>query len=168
MSFTGCTLAGIICAILLLILDQFTKYLAIIHLKGKQAVSLIPGVLELKYLENRGMAFGLMQGKIALFAAVCLLFLIFAVYAYMKVPKNIYYLPMIAVGFLIISGAVGNFIDRIIRGYVVDFIYVVLIDFPVFNVADIYVVCGGILLVLLAVFKYKDEDFDFLSRKKRA
>lgn len=168
LSFTGCTLAGIICAILLLILDQFTKYLAIIHLKGKQAVSLIPGVLELKYLENRGMAFGLMQGKITLFAAVCLLFLIFAVYAYMKVPKNIYYLPMIAVGFLIISGAVGNFIDRIIRGYVVDFIYVVLIDFPVFNVADIYVVCGGILLVLLAVFKYKDEDFDFLSRKKRA
>ena len=63
------------------------------------------------------------------------------------------------------GGAAGNFIDRIVRGYVVDFIYFSLIDFPVFNLADIYVVCGGIALVLLVVFRYKDEDFDFLSTK---
>ena len=63
------------------------------------------------------------------------------------------------------GGAAGNFIDRLFRGYVVDFIYFSLIDFPVFNIADIYVVCGGIVLVLLVVFKYKDEDFEFLSLK---
>ena len=65
------------------------------------------------------------------------------------------------------SGALGNFIDRVCRGYVVDFIYFSLIDFPVFNIADMYVVCSGILLVMLVCFRYKnDEDYDFLRIKK--
>ena len=68
-------------------------------------------------------------------------------------------------GAVLFGGAAGNFIDRLFRGYVVDFIYFSLIDFPVFNIADIYVVCGGIVLVFLVVFKYKDEDFEFLSLK---
>ena len=66
-----------------------------------------------------------------------------------------------------VSGALGNFIDRVFRKYVVDFIYFSLIDFPVFHMADIYVVCSGILLVILVCFKYKnDEDYHFLRLKK--
>ena len=66
-----------------------------------------------------------------------------------------------------VSGALGNFIDRVCRGYVVDFIYFSLIDFPVFNIADMYVVCSGILLVMLVCFRYKnDKDYDFLRIKK--
>ena len=59
----------------------------------------------------------------------------------------------------------GNFIDRVFRGYVVDFIYFSLIDFPTFNVADIYVVAGVILMVLLIVFVLKDEDLDLKKKK---
>ena len=66
-----------------------------------------------------------------------------------------------------VSGALGNFIDRVFRKYVVDFIYFSLIDSPVFNMSDIYVVCSGILLVILVCFKYKnDEDYHFLRLKK--
>lgn len=73
-----------------------------------------------------------------------------------------------AVCVLMLSGALGNMIDRVFRGYVIDFIYFSLIDFPVFNMADIYVVCGGILLVIFVFFKYKKEDdFDFLSFRKK-
>ena len=77
--------------------------------------------------------------------------------------KTRYYLPLILILFLMVSGAAGNFIDRAVRGAVVDFIYVSLIDFPIFNLADIYVVCSGILLILFVCLKYKDEDFGFIK-----
>lgn len=74
--------------------------------------------------------------------------------------------PLICTALVLAAGAVGNLIDRVFRGYVIDFIYFSLIDFPVFNVADIYVVCSGIFLVFCVCFKYKDEnDFRFLNRK---
>ena len=61
---------------------------------------------------------------------------------------------------LILSGAVGNFIDRVRFQYVIDFFYFKLIDFPVFNVADCYVTVGFILLLILILFKYKEDDFE--------
>ena len=67
---------------------------------------------------------------------------------------------------VLFSGALGNFIDRLVHKYVVDFIYFSIIDFPVFNVADIYVTLSVITFVVLLLFKYKDNDFDFLKRKK--
>ena len=68
---------------------------------------------------------------------------------------------------MITGGAVGNFIDRVFRHYVVDFIYFELINFPIFNVADMYVVCAAALLIIVSLFVYKDDtDFDFLSFKK--
>ncbi len=153
--------------LLLTLIDQGTKLLAVINLKEQPDIALIPGVMQLKYLENRGMAFGLLQGKIPVFVILCILFLGIFFYVYAKIPKTAYYLPLILTGIFMVSGAVGNCIDRIFRGYVVDFLYFSLIDFPIFNVADIYVVCSGILLVLLVCFKYKnDEDYDFLSKKK--
>ena len=63
------------------------------------------------------------------------------------------------------AGAIGNMIDRAVRGYVVDFFYFRLIDFPIFNVADIYVTVTMILLLILILFYYKEEDLEFLSRK---
>ena len=68
---------------------------------------------------------------------------------------------------MIASGAVGNMIDRVSLGYVVDFFYFKLIDFPIFNVADIYVSVSCVLLAVLLVFFYKDQDFAFLSRSKK-
>ena len=152
--------------ILLIVADQAAKYWAVSKLKGTSGMTLITGVLELQYLENRGMAFGMLQGKIPLLIALCLLFFCVFLYIYIKIPKTRYYLPLICTALVLAAGAVGNLIDRVFRGYVIDFIYFSLIDFPVFNVADIYVVCSGIFLVFCVCFKYKDEnDFRFLNRK---
>ena len=70
------------------------------------------------------------------------------------------YLPLRACAVLIAAGAVGNFIDRIRLGYVVDFLYFKLIDFPIFNVADIYVTVSTALFIVLLCFYYKEEDID--------
>ena len=120
----------------------------------------------MSYLENRGMAFGMFQGRQVLFLILCMAFFAVLLYLYARIPKNKYYLPLLITGAALASGALGNFIDRLLYGYVIDFIYVSLIDFPVFNVADIFVVCGGIAFVFLAGFCYRDEDFDFIKRKR--
>ena len=157
---------GPLLIIALVLIDQGTKLLALRYLKNQQDLVLIPGVLELNYLENRGMAFGLFQGKRLLLIFLCTVFFAVFLYFYIKVPKTKYYLPLILISLFMFAGAFGNFIDRLLRGFVVDFIYISLIDFPVFNVADIYVVCSGILLVLFTLLKYKDDhDFDFLKIK---
>ena len=150
---------------LLTMIDQLTKHLAIKYLKGTSGIILIPGVLEFQYVENRGMAFGLLQGRQILFLILCVAFCAGILYLYARIPKNGYYAPLNVIGGILFSGALGNFIDRAFYGYVTDFIYFSLIDFPVFNVADIYVVCGGILLAVLVIFRYKDEDFYFITHK---
>ena len=154
--------------LILIFLDQITKYEALLHLKGQDSVSLIPGVLEFSYVENKGMAFGMLEGRQILFIGMCILFCSVLIWVFVRIPKNFYYLPLMFTGAVLFGGAVGNLADRLLRGYVVDFIYFSLIDFPVFNLADIYVVCGGIILVVLVIFKYKDdEDFTFLSRNSK-
>ena len=72
-----------------------------------------------------------------------------------------------SIGVLLGAGAVGNLIDRMVQSYVVDFLYFKLIDFPIFNVADCYVTAGAILLAILILFVYKDEELGFLSLKKK-
>lgn len=160
-------LKGCIVIFVLTFLDQESKHLVLTKLKGSSDIILIPGVLQLRYLENRGMAFGLFEGKIPVFVILCLLFFAVFAYVYARIPRTVYYLPLAVTSLMMVSGALGNFIDRVFRGYVVDFIYFSLINFPVFNMADIYVVCSGILLVILVCFKYKnDDDYNFLRLKK--
>ena len=67
---------------------------------------------------------------------------------------------------MLFAGGIGNFIDRVRFNYVVDFFYFKLIDFPIFNVADIYVSVSCVFLAILIIFFYKDKDFDFLGKKK--
>lgn len=147
-------------------LDQFTKQLANTHLNGSDSIILIPGVLELRYLENRGAAFGMLQNQQWLFTLLTIFYLVIIVYAYVKIPKTRYYLPIIIGMVFLTAGALGNFYDRQVHKYVIDFIYFSLIDFPIFNVADIYVTCSVTIVGLLSIFHYKDEDFQFLMPKK--
>lgn len=145
-------------------LDQLTKVLAVQCLKGKPSLVLIPQVLELSYLENRGMAFGMLKGQIPLFLFFTLALFAASGYAFYKIPKRRYYLPLMLLSALLLSGALGNFLDRAFRGYVVDFISFTVFDFPVFNLADVYVVTGVILMAFFLLQKYKGEhDFDFLK-----
>lgn len=149
-------------------LDQFTKYLAVINLKDKPAFVLIDGVFELRYLENRGAAFGIMQDMQYVFVIGAVIICAAVVVLYVRIPAAPRYIPLRICAVFLCAGAVGNVIDRIRLNYVVDFFYFRLIDFPIFNVADCYVVIVCITFVLLILFYYRnEEDFSFLSRKER-
>ena len=157
-------LTGAFLIVFLVFLDQMSKYLAVRYLKTSSGITVIPGFLKLRYLENRGMAFGLLQDKLLFLILVCLFFFAPIFYLYLKTPANTFYSPLLYTVAVVFSGAMGNFIDRVFRRYVVDFIYFSLIDFPTFNIADIYVTCGIFVLIFLIFFRYKgDHDFDFLK-----
>lgn len=160
------TIKGSFFIVLLIMLDQLTKLWAKTSLKGHPDITIIDNVFSLHYLENHGAAFGMLQNKQAFFLIMTSIILCGVVYAYYRLPDTPKYRPLEIVSLFITAGAIGNLIDRIAYGYVVDFLYFELIDFPVFNVADCYVTCSAFFLVLFVLFYYKDEDFAFLSRKE--
>ena len=152
--------------IILILLDQYTKYLAIINLKEQEAFQILSGVLELNYLENRGAAFGMLQNQKLFFVFIAAIILILILYFLYKLPDEKKYTILHMLLTMIAAGAVGNMIDRIRYDYVVDFIYLVIINFPIFNVADIYVTVSTFVLVILILFIYKEDDLSFLSFKQ--
>ena len=160
-------LKAIIWTIILVIFDQWTKYMVLTHIKPVSSIPLIQDVLSFTYHENRGAVWGIMQGKIPILIVTTILILAAVFYIFYKIPNTKKYIWLRIVSILLVSGAIGNFIDRVFRQYVVDFIYFELINFPIFNVADIYVCVAAGLLILVSLVVYKeDSDFDFLSLKK--
>lgn len=147
-------------------LDQFTKYLAVIKLKDKDSIPIIKDVFELSYLENRGAAFGMLQDQKVFFVMVAIVIISVIAFILYKTPDHRKYIKLHMILVLIAGGAVGNMMDRIRYDYVVDFFYFVLINFPIFNVADIYVTLATAYLVILLLFVYKEEDLSFLSFKQ--
>ena len=149
----------IIAIVLGVALDQYTKALAVKHL-ADGPIPLIEGVFELKYLENRGAAFGMLQNQQTFFLIVTILTLILMTILYIRMPHTKRFLPLRICLISIVAGAIGNMIDRVTLKYVIDFFYFKLIDFPIFNVADIFATCASILLILLLFVYYKEEDID--------
>lgn len=159
--------AAIISVIILVLLDQYTKILALTHLKDQEPFVIIENVFELQYLENRGAAFGIMQNQRIFFVIITIVMLILTSYIFMVTPKTKKYMPINVCAVFLTAGAIGNFIDRLFRGFVVDFFYFSLIDFPIFNVADIYVTVTFFVVILLLFFYYKEEDLEIYSRKTK-
>ena len=159
-------LFGLLTAVLIA-LDQWTKSLVYNQLRINGPVVLIDGVFELLYSENRGAAFGILQGKQWFFLFVAAAVVIVVMFFLSRMPAGKRYYPLFLCSVLLVSGAIGNVIDRLMRGFVVDFLYFSLIDFPIFNVADCYVVVAAGVLIFLTGFVYKDEEFDFLSMKEK-
>ncbi|WP_432628317.1 signal peptidase II [Brotaphodocola sp.] len=157
-------------SILLLWFDQYTKLAATISLKGKSPYVIMDGVFELLYSENRGAAFGILQGRQGFFFVIALLVLAAAGFMMYRMPswKNARYHALKICLIFITAGAIGNMADRISLGYVVDFLYFSLIDFPIFNVADIYVTTATAALLILFGFYYKDSDLEVFSLKKKS
>ena len=156
-------LAG--CGILIW-LDQWTKTLAVTHLKGQDPIIIWDGVFQLQYLENRGAAFGMLQGRQIFFFLIALLVLAAVAYALYRMPFTRRYFPLGFCMALLVSGALGNLIDRMRQQFVVDFFYFCLIDFPIFNVADCYVTVAAFLLVILIMWYYREEELAVFSWKK--
>lgn len=163
-------------SLFLIIFDQWTKHLAVAFLKGGAEIALLPRVLYLLYVENPGAAFGILRGQQFFFLLITIVVLLGILYTVWKIPSSFHsgqvereksrsYFPLFWALCFVFSGAIGNCIDRQLRAYVVDFIYFRPIDFPVFNVADIYVSVSAFLLLLLFMFYYKETDFSFVKRK---
>lgn len=151
---------------LLLCFDQYTKGLAVARLKGQAPFVLIDRVLEFNYLENTGAAFSSFSGKQTFLILLTTLVILLVIWKYLTLPADRRFLGMRLCLLLIVSGAVGNLIDRLKNRYVVDFIYFVPINFPKFNVADIYITVGVALLAALLFFFYTEEELDCLFRMK--
>ena len=150
------------------ILDQWSKHMAVLHLRGTGGTDLIPGIFRLTYLENRGAAFGVLQGQQWFFyiiTAVILVAVLLNRYTY--IPAGRKFVPLRVCAVFIVSGALGNLIDRVRLGYVVDFFYFELIDFPVFNVADIFVTLSAVLLAVLLLLYYKEEDLEYIFHSRK-
>lgn len=151
--------------VILILADRFTKIWAGSYLVATNGVELIPGVLKLYYLPNgnTGAAFGMFKGQMWLFVLVTLLVCVILLYTLFHLPNDRRYCILHVTILCIVAGGIGNLIDRILNGYVVDFIYFYLINFPIFNVADCYVTVSTVILAILLLFVYKEEDFKKLE-----
>ncbi len=139
----------ILISIGILALDILTKYIAKTVFAVNE-IAVIKDILYFTYVENRGAAFGILQNKQWFFVIVTLL-IIFAMLFYLIKYKPESKLLKLSLVF-IMSGGIGNLIDRIRLGYVVDFIDVRIINYPVFNIADCFVVIGAVLLCGVILF----------------
>ncbi|MEA5084232.1 MAG: signal peptidase II [Lachnospiraceae bacterium] len=148
----------LISVVILTALDQYSKFIALTHLKPVGNIKVIDGWFDFTFVENRGAAFGILEGQRWFFVILTIAVTI-CVIVYLRKMKekdrahNFLRLSLV----LILAGAWGNAIDRLLRGYVVDYFEFTFINYPVFNVADIYVVAGTILLAVLLLLVIKDE-----------
>ncbi|MBZ2173940.1 signal peptidase II [Schnuerera sp. xch1] len=144
--------------VFIVLLDQVTKSAAIKYLKGNSPRAIIDNFFQLYYVENYGAAFGILQNKKLFFVIATFIVVISIILFLIKYPNNINRAMKISM-VMLLGGAVGNLIDRIRVGYVVDFLSVKLpfgYNFPVFNVADIFIVTGTLLIMIMVLFnKYE-------------
>lgn len=141
---------------IIIIIDQFTKYLIKNYMSEKESISVIGNILRLTYIKNPGMAFGIQIGDrlfYTIFASIACVIIL--VYLFRMRPENFGARFALA---LILGGAIGNLIDRFASGEVVDFIDIRLIHWPVFNFADIAVFIGIIILITIVIFERSRED----------
>lgn len=147
-----------IAAAILIGLDQAAKYLALVNLKPIGSMVLVDGFMDLTFVKNHGVAFGMFSGQRWFILLLTGAITVALIYFYMKLPKTKEYQYVRMTMVLIFAGAIGNMIDRIFRGYVVDFFEFTFFSWPVFNVADIYVVIGVVILAFLILFVIKEPE----------
>ena len=150
----------------LIFIDQITKYLARRDL-ADGSYAIIDKVFRLALVENKGAAWGILQGKVDILAIISILLTIVLTVFFFKIPAEKKYNIFRLLCIFVVAGAIGNVIDRIWLGAVTDFLYIELIDFPVFNIADCYITFSMVIFAILMIFCYKDDDLAFLSFKKK-
>lgn len=144
----------LVAAVLMVFLDLITKYLVVNLMSLSQSIPLIDNVFHLTYVRNTGAAFSMLSGqRFFLILLPIIIIVSIIIYVTIKKPKNKLLLLSLS---MIVSGGIGNLIDRIRFGYVIDFFDFKIINFPVFNVADIFVTLGATLFILLLLFS-KEE-----------
>ncbi|MBO7356337.1 MAG: signal peptidase II [Lachnospiraceae bacterium] len=154
-----------ICSVIVVVavvLDQLTKHEAVVRLSDGTSYPIIDEILELYYIVNTGSSWGMLAGQKALILCISVVIIALCIYLMAKCPEDTKFIPFNVCLSMIIAGGIGNGIDRIRFSYVIDFIYFKAIDFPVFNVADIFVTCGAFIFILLILFRYNEKDLEFM------
>ncbi len=154
-----------ICALLASI-DQLTKYIIVHNFMLYETKPLINGVFQLNYIRNTGSAWGMLSGKIPFLLIITAIVIAAIFYIYHNISDYKRYNPLKYSLIILLGGAIGNLIDRIRLGYVVDFFDFCLINFPVFNVADIFITVSMGLIIILFIFKYRGDDLDVILGDK--
>lgn len=160
---------SLITILLIVALDQLVKLYISSTLGLFQSVPVIKNIFEITYIHNNGAAWGMFSGRIGILIGITIIVILGCFYIFNNLveysePK--YILLRWSIVFLI-AGSIGNMIDRIRLGYVVDYLYFKLIDFPIFNIADIFVVISIIIIFFIIVFKLSNDDVDKLTRKSK-
>jgi len=143
-------------ALFIVIIDQLSKLYIQTHMVLGMSIPVIQDVFHITYILNPGAAFGLFEHQTAFFVLIAVCMVVTASYFYPRIPKQ-YRLMRIGIG-LIVGGAMGNVIDRIKTGYVVDFF-----DFriwPIFNIADVGIVCGVGCIIFTIIYLYKEDGIE--------
>ena len=135
--------------------DQFTKYLTVANIPLYENIPFLPGLLDLTYVRNTGAAFSSFEGQQGLFALIFAVFTGLIVYEYFKNTMGFTTFEKWCIA-AIYGGGLGNMIDRVRLGYVVDMIETTFMEFPVFNVADCFITCGSILMIAHLILFNKD------------
>lgn len=147
----------LIIVFLIVILDQITKYLAKVYIKPLEfnTIPIIKNIFHLTYVENRGAAFSMLQNHRWFFISLTIVFVIIAtIYIYKNRKLNRLWIISITI---VLGGAIGNLIDRVILGYVIDFFDFRIINFAVFNIADCAVTIGSIIMAYYILFIYDEK-----------
>ncbi|MBO5323476.1 MAG: signal peptidase II [Oscillospiraceae bacterium] len=135
--------------------DQLVKYLIVSNIPLFGQAPLVPGIMKLTYVQNTGAAFSMLQGMQWLFVVIFILLTALLVFEYFKKPMPFAKFERFCIA-AVYGGGLGNMIDRVVLGYVVDMFQTEFIKFPVFNVADIFITCGCILLMVHIAFFNKE------------
>lgn len=148
--------------LILVAIDQLTKYLVDHNMELNASIPILKDVFEIHYIRNPGAAWGILADKQMWFYICTTIFLLMGWTCYIRCVKRNRFRGFRILLIFILSGAMGNLIDRLRFRYVIDFLYFKLIHFPVFNIADCYVTVGCFLLILLCLFRYKETEMDEL------
>ena len=147
--------AVLVAAVVLLAVDQITKYFVFTDLKPVGSITIIPGLLEFMYVENTGAAFGLFKNFMWLVVAVTVIASAAIVVLLFRYKKHTFF--SYTTSALLIAGGFGNLIDRMTHGFVVDFIHVMFFDY-IFNFADCCITVGAVLFVIHVLFFTRGEE----------
>ncbi len=150
---------------ILTVIDRVTKIWATDTLRDTSSIPIIRNIVEFHYLPNgnTGAAFGMLSGHRVLFLMIAIVVVAVILYLLYNMPNDRKFKVIEILLVFIAAGGAGNMIDRFIQGYVVDFIYISCINFPIFNVADMYVSVCTVVLAIIVLFKLKEDDYNILE-----
>ncbi len=154
---------AVIGVIVLFFVDKYTKIWAINNIKDKENINIIDGVFELAYVENKGAAWGMFEGATLFFAIITIVVVLAVIWTFISLGKSKKD-KLLKISLVVFTaGVLGNFYERMLYHKVVDMLHFYLIEYPVFNVADVFIVVSSIVVAVLLIFFYKEDELKFMK-----